>query len=145
MGNGENDAPRIAALIRKLRSHPGMTVLTVLATVIGLIKGIPPAWGAISEWCGVPYCLSYGRTYNYPTGKFSKVLEHRWIEYGGTVFYFNEIHRDRNFIVLLNDTPREERPLGDQTMIVRLPVCGGTAQWSYQNPAGWTDLYEVWR
>lgn len=145
MGNGENAAPRVAALIRKLKSHPGMTILTVLATVIGLIKGIPPAWGAISEWCGVPYCLTYGDVYYYATGKFSYIGNERWIENGAAVFSFKESKRSRDWILLLNDTDRVKRPVGDQTMIVRLPVCGGTAQWAHQNPGGWVDLYEVWR
>jgi hypothetical protein len=28
---------------------------------------------------------------------------------------------------------------------VRLPVCGGTSQWTYENPQAWVDLYEVTR
>jgi hypothetical protein len=30
-------------------------------------------------------------------------------------------------------------------MLVRLPACGGTAQWTYENPENWTNLYQVER
>ena len=53
--------------------------------------------------------------------------------------------RDRLcYIELLNLTPRpEEREWA--TLIVRLPVCGGTAKLTLGITQHWVDLYEVWR
>ena len=59
-------------------------------------------------------------------------------------YEFRETHRTRDYIELLNLTPRpEERDWA--TLIVRLPVCEGTAKLTLGITQHWMDLYQVWR
>ena len=105
---------------------------------------------------GRPTCLLYGDRYSHASGYFERVGS-TWVEYppyGGTNhFEFEEVRRDREYIYLRNLTPRrtDDRSTPDgvlaaeRTMLLRLPACGGVAQWSYQNPLHWTDLAQVWK
>ncbi len=60
-----------------------------------------------------------------------------------SAFEFNEVHRTRDAIELLNLTPRPEIPEW-KTMVVSLPVCGGKARYAVGIPERWDDLFEVW-
>jgi hypothetical protein len=134
---------RIRVFARWLKANPIVTLLGILATIFGVLKGAPPAWSAVTEILGVPRCLTYSSIYYYSSGRFEKSSGDTWIEHGDAVFTFKETHRDRNYIILLNTTPRA----GPKArMILRIPVCGGRLQWTYENYSGyWTNLYEVWR
>lgn len=133
--------PRLKVFTRWLKANPIIGLLGVAGTIFGVVKGAPPAWDATTQILGIPRCLTYASVYYYPSGRFEKDGLN-WVEHGDTTFTFREIHRDRNNIVLLNTTPRAGR---QSAMILRIPVCSGTAQWSYQNPQQWIDLYETWR
>jgi hypothetical protein len=62
----------------------------------------------------------------------------------GILFEFKEVRRTPDIIDLLNLTPRPtERDW--QTMIVRLPVCGGSAKIILGIPERESKLAEVWR
>jgi hypothetical protein len=134
---------RVRAFIRWLKANPLITLLGIVATLFGVLKGAPPAWNATTQMIGSPNCLTYGNLYHYPTGFFQRT-EINWTEHGddGAIMKFRELHRDREYIVLLNLTQRAGR---NSPMILRIPVCGGTMQWSYENPQQWIDLYNVWR
>ena len=81
--------------------------------------------------------------YYYYNGHFKRFGQ-KWTEFQPSIKYdFEEIFRDRNYIVILNKTPRDNPRWG--SMLVRLPVCGGTAQWTYENPEQWTNLFQVER
>jgi hypothetical protein len=139
------NSARLRAIARWLKSHPVVAILGVIATVFGVIKGAPAAWSVTMHAVGLPDCITYSKTYRHAGGYFA--LENgEWIEYpsfrGKEHFKFREVRRDPEYVYLLNLTPRAGRA---STMLLRFPVCGGTAQWTYQNPQQWTDLYTVWR
>lgn len=132
---------KLRIFVRWLRSHPLIVLFGVFSTVVGILKGLMPALEAFTAVLGVPACFSYADKYTYSTGHFQRDGKH-WTEVNEAEYRFVETHRDRNYIILLNITPRVGNP---PTMILRIPVCGGTLQWTYQNPQRWIDLYEVWR
>jgi hypothetical protein len=125
-------SPRLMAIARWLKANPIVTIIGVVGTIFGVVKGAPPAWRAAMEMLGLPDCLTYSSVYHYPDGVF-RVGDGGWIENNddGNVYRFKESYRNRNYIVLLNTTPRQGRR---SSMILRIPVCGGTAQWTYENP-----------
>jgi hypothetical protein len=55
---------------------------------------------------------------------------------------FTEDGRDRAFVFLFD--PARSRP-GDEynPLRLRIPICGGSVQWSFINPQEWTNLYTV--
>lgn len=77
-----------------------------------------------------------------PSGRFQKQGE-KWIEYPpyapGNYFTFNELRRDDSFVYLV-DLSRTKPGDRNNAMIVRLPIHGGMAQWSYQNPIVWSEF-----
>ena len=135
----------VGRLARWLRAHPLTTTAGVAATAFGFINGGYTFAETVTKVVGIPRCLSYAEIYHHAAGHFDKVGA-QWVEHppydGLNHFRFDESHRDRDYIYLLNLTPRAG---GRKDMLVRLPACGGTAQWTYQNPQQWTDLYTVWR
>jgi hypothetical protein len=143
---GTSSIWRFAAVVRWAKNNPIMTAISILASIFAFIKGIPPTWEAAMELSGRPSCFSYGDTYYHSAGYFRLASDGIWSEYppydGDHSFEFKEVRRDREYIYLRNITPREGRA---STMLVRLPACGGAAQWTYQNPQAWIDLYQVWK
>lgn len=138
---------KLSAVARWLKDHPVITLITILGSILGYIKGVPPAWNAATQIAGIPECLTYGNVYHHSQGRFEN-NGMKWTEYGDwkdiDIIKFEEIHRDRNYIILRNLTARAG-PKTNSNLIVRIPVCGGTVQWSIPNPQQWTDLYTVWR
>ena len=130
----------VRAGTRWLKSHPIFVFLGIGATVFGFVNGGYTITETMTKIVGVPECLTYAKVYRHATGLFDDNGT-LWIEHPQQI-QFRESHRDRTYIYLVNLTPREGR---QSTMLVRLPACGGTAQWSYQNPQQWVDLYDVWR
>ena len=133
----------IGAIAGWLKDNPILSIAAALVTLLGLIKAVPPAWDAGTQILDIPSCVTYAPVYSYSSGRFSQNGE-KWVENikGTDTFDFKMAHRDRDYIFLLNLTPRVGY---DTDMLVRLPVCGGTAQWTLENPEHWTDLYQVWR
>jgi hypothetical protein len=126
-----------------IKKHPLYALAALLAPVVGMVADIPAAWAGFTAMVGLPPCVTYSSTYYYSSGHFSDTGG-AWTEHHrGGRFQFSEMNRDANYITLINRTPRVD-PRWEE-MLVRLPVCGGTAQWAYQNPLAWTDLYPVSR
>ena len=134
---------RLRVIVRWLKQHPIVGLLGVLSTAIGIVAGAPKAWQAVTWFAGLPECGSYSDAYYFYDGHFRKDGQN-WTEYNNDgKIQFKELHRTRDYIVLLNQTPRTDpRARG---MLVRLPACGGTAQWTYQNPEQWVNLFQVSR
>lgn len=137
---------QVRDLTQWIKNNPLYSLIGALGTILGFIAGVPPAWHAISETFGIPECFRYSDVYYYYDGHFRhlKQAEHDWTEYQQTMkLDFEELHRDRSYILLHNLTPRTDPRW--QSMLVRLPVCDGAAQWTYENPEQWTDMYQVIR
>ena len=76
----------------------------------------------------------------------------RWVEYPehsvGQNFEFVEFRRDKDFVFLKSIDRDKYGATGNEedknnAFLVRLPLAGGTAQWSFENPVSWTDMTEV--
>jgi hypothetical protein len=133
----------LRSAVRWIKNNPVYGLGGIAASTLGLIAGIPPAWLAISQTFNIPVCGSYGRIYYDSNGHF-KNENNKWTEYQPTVkLLFDELNRERDYITLINRSPREDPRWA--SMLVRLPVCEGTAQWTYQNPEMWVDLFPVFR
>jgi hypothetical protein len=134
------------ATYARLRTN-SIIVAGALTTTFGLIIGAGNVIPLLLKALNLPDCLTYSSVYRDPISYF-KLEDGIWREYppnGGTYrFEFRELHRTRDHIDLLNLTPRPDNSAWTN-MVVRLPVCGGTAQISSGVPAHWTDLYTVWR
>jgi hypothetical protein len=86
--------------------------------------------------------------YRYPAGYYRREAG-KWIEYHNDRLYasFEQFDMDSDYIYLVDksrnrmDTSRS--PPEVHEFYVRLPVCGGDAQWSYSNPLSWTSMYRV--
>ncbi len=83
--------------------------------------------------------------FNKPTGYFKKQGS-LWLEYPpyapNSYFTFQDKGSDGTYVYLVD--PSRSKP-GDPSngMIMRLPIKGGSAQWSYQNPVSWIDFTVV--
>ena len=142
---------KLDAISNWIKSNP----LIVLAGV--LVGALTPIFGLVTDVSNVfkltlkalnrPDCLTYADVYHDAWSDFKREGKF-WREYpreGGTYRYeFREAHRTRDNIDLQNLTPRPEQP-GWETMMVRLPVCGGTAKVTVGLTQHWENLYEVWR
>ena len=134
---------RLGVIVRWIKSNPIYAFIGVIGTVTGAVAAVPPAWDAVSAAAGVPKCVTYSNIYYYFAGHFKNTGQ-QWQEFGQTGhFTFNEMDRNRDYITLINITPRTDPRWA--SMLVRLPVCGGASQWTYENPQAWVDLYEVTR
>jgi len=118
-------------------------VLTTIFTLIGAASNAVPV---ILKTLNLPACFTsdvYGGTQT----DFKKEGE-VWREYvAETVAYryeFREVRRTRDEIILRNLTPREP-PADSASLVVHLPVCGGTAKVAEGLPEHSTDLEQVWR
>jgi hypothetical protein len=133
----------ISALIDWVKRNPIYSLIGTAGTVAGFVAGVPPAWQATSQMLHIPECATYSNIYYYYDGHFRN-NGRNWIEYQPTErLIFKEMYRNRDYITLINQTPREDPRW--QSILVRLPVCGGSAQWTYQNPQHWVNLYNVTR
>lgn len=119
-----------------------------LTTLFGLIISANNVLPVVFKMFDLPDCLSYATVYRLPWSSIKNEGGGSWREYpwDGTVvaFEFREFQRTRENIDLLNLTPRAEVPEW-KTMLVRLPVCGGTAKWTTSNPEHWVPLGELRR
>jgi hypothetical protein len=117
-----------------------------LTTVFGLVISAGSVIPMVQKAVNLPECWTYTDVYYAPESYFKRDGT-TWREYGriGNVLWyeFRETHHTRDFIFLLNLTPR---PGTDEwrRFTLRFPVCGGTAMMS-GIPQKWQDLFEVWR
>jgi hypothetical protein len=138
----------LTALWSWLGSNRLIVIAGALTTLFGLIISANNVLPVIFKMFNLPDCMSYASLYRLPWSSIKNEGGGIWREYpwdGTTVAYeFREFQRTRENIDLLNLTPRAEVP-GWKTMLVRLPVCGGTAQWTVSNPERWVPLGELRR
>jgi hypothetical protein len=136
------------ALWNWLGSNRLIVLAGALTTLFGLIISANNVLPVLFKMFDMPDCLSYAAVYRLPWSSIKNEGGGNWREYpwdGSEVaFEFREFQRTRDNIDLLNLTPRAEIP-GWKTMLVRLPVCGGTAQWTVSNPERWVPLGELRR
>jgi hypothetical protein len=124
-----------------------IVLATALTTIFGLIAGASTAFPVVLKALDVPDCFTYAAVYRGP-GSYFKNEGAVWREYppdgGGFRYEFREVQRTRDSIKLLNLTPRPD--LQDaSSLLVHLPVCGGTATLSIGLPERTFNLEEVWR
>jgi hypothetical protein len=119
-------------------------VLTTIFTLIGAASNAVPV---ILKTLNLPDCLTYADIYRGTQTDFKKEGE-VWREYAPeTVAYlyeFTEVRRTRDEIILRNLTPRPP-PADSTSLVVHLPVCGGTVKLTEGLPEHSTDLEQVWR
>jgi hypothetical protein len=129
--------------IELIKNHP---VMTALGIFIAMLSGIQTLWSASAQTANffgseITYCLFPSDKYEHESGFFAERDRSTWIEYDGiNVYHFDEMRRDWNHIYLRDDN-RAKDP--SRPMVVRLPKCGGAAEWTYPNPAQWTPFREV--
>jgi hypothetical protein len=119
----------------------------VLTTIFSLIGAASNAVPTILKTLNLPECLTYADTYQGTQSDFRKEGD-VWREYAPDALAFQneftEIERSRTEILLRNRT-RRETSADWATLVVYLPVCGGTARMSEGKPERWTDLEKVWK
>src|SRR5262249_32726480 len=130
-----------------IKANPLKVLAGALTTVFGLIVGASNAIPVVLKWLNRPDCFTYASVYRTSWSYFQHEGE-RWREYppnGGVHRYeFREVNRNPDHILLLNLTERPE--IKDwTTLMVQLPVCGGTAKIAFGVPEHWSDLGQVWR
>jgi hypothetical protein len=130
-------------------ARPSLLALLVgvLTTIFSLIGAASNAVPVILKTLNLPECLTYADAYGGTQSNFKKEGS-VWREYAPDAVAFQnefkEIERSRNEILLRNLTPRATAP-DWATLVVHLPVCGGTARMSEGMPERWTDLEQVWK
>jgi len=90
----------------------------------------------------MPLAVQTSNTYVHPNGRFQKEGAF-WKEYrrdSPRPFVFKELRVDHEYIYLYDETRRRDpgRP-----MYFRIPIGGGTAQWTFPNPMQWEDVMIV--
>jgi hypothetical protein len=119
-------------------------IVTTISTVIGAASNAVPL---ILKTLNVPDCFTYADVYPGTQSDFKKEGA-VWREYApdavASNYEFEEVRRTRDEILLRDLTPREG-VADSASLVVHLPVCGGTAKLTEALPERWTDLKEVWR
>jgi hypothetical protein len=130
-----------------IKSNPLIVLAGALTTIFGLIISTSNVVPVILKAIDRPDCFTYSSVYHGPWSEF-RFEGGLWREYpreGGVYRYeFKEVHRNRDNIDMLNLTPRPDTK-GWETLMVRLPVCGGTAKINIGIVQRWADLFQVWR
>ena len=135
------------AVLAWIKGKPFVVLAGALTTLFGLIISTSNVIPVVLKTLNRPDCFTYASVYRDPFSEFRQEGAF-WREYqpadGPAKYEFKETHRTREFIDLLNLTPRPEEP-NWQTLLVRLPVCGGTARAAVGIAEHWFDLYPIWR
>jgi len=123
-----------------------IAVAGIVAPVSALVAQTDKVIPVVLKTLDIPDCYKYADTYYDKWSEFRREGK-MWREYpragGPYSFEFNELHRSRDTIQLVNLTPRPEIPEW-KTMVVSLPVCGGKARFAVGIPERWNDLFDVW-
>jgi hypothetical protein len=145
-----NPAGKFGSLLNWVKSNSIVTtviaVASILTPVSALVAQTDRVIPVVLKTFAIPDCYKYADTYYDKWSEFRREGK-MWREYpragGPFSFEFNEVHRTRDTIELVNLTPRPEIPEW-KTMVVSLPVCGGKARYAVGIPERWDDLFEVW-
>ena len=122
------------------------TFFTVVGTVSTAVPGITSVGSIVFKTLGIPDCLSYADIYRGTQSDFKKEGA-VWREYAPEAanynYEFKEVRRTRDEIILRNMTPRKD--VADAaSLVVHLPVCGGTVILTEGLPERSTELQQVW-
>ncbi|MFE1603103.1 hypothetical protein [Methylobacterium sp. ID0610] len=127
--------------LRQVWMAAGILAVAMLAAQLG-----PPAWVVVTRAFGVPYCLKYSDVYLYTGGAYQR-RGADWVEMpiyrNVDVSHFAEIKRNADFIYLVNAASRTNAQVN--TIVIRLPVCGGVSQVTVSSAPNWIDSHPVWR
>jgi hypothetical protein len=119
----------------------------VMTTISSVIAATSSAVPVILKTLNLPACLTTSNVYRGTQSDFKKQGA-VWREYpagaADSSYEFSELRRTRDEILLRNLTPREGST-DPASLVVHLPVCGGTAKLAEGLPEHWTDLEEVWQ
>ncbi|CAL77083.1 hypothetical protein; putative signal peptide [Bradyrhizobium sp. ORS 278] len=122
------------------------TVFAAIGAANTLIPQVSNISATVLDTLNIPACLSYADQFGGTQSSFRKEGK-IWREYprGSETFSyeFKEIRRTRQEIMLWNVTPRANVP-DAASLVVHLPVCGGTAVLTEGLPERRTNLEEVW-
>jgi len=122
------------------------TVFAVIGAVSSVIPAASNVGATVLDVLNIPACLSYADRFGGTQSSFRKEGA-VWREYPrGSETYsyeFKEIRRTREEIMLWNATPRPNVP-DAASLVVHLPVCGGTAVLTEGLPERSTKLQETW-
>ena len=136
-----------SAIAKWVKSNPLILLAGALTTIFGLVISTGNVIPVILKGLNLPDCFTYATVYRIPWSYFKREDE-LWREYppngGKFMFEFREFQRTRDNIDLLNITPRLDNPAW-QTLMVRLPVCGGMAKIAAGIPQHWGDLAQAHR
>lgn len=81
------------------------------------------------------------KIYIHPAGRFACRDNGNWSEYpehgSKPIHKFKEIRRDKKYVYLKDGSRRKD---SGRPMLLRLPVAGGIAQWSWPNPLKWENF-----
>jgi len=143
-------AGKIAGVLNWIKSNSivasVIAVASIVTPVTAMVVQTDRALPIFREIFAIPDCYKYADTYYDKWSEFRREGK-MWREYpragGPYSFEFNEVHRTRDAIQLVNLTPRAEIPEW-KTMVVSLPVCGGKARYAVGIPEKWDDLFDVW-
>lgn len=143
--------------MKTLSAHPLFAALGLLAPLLAIIVATNNVVPILLKWSGRPECVWYADTYRSPVGIFRKEgnvwKEYQWgddtnlqsdraaLIARNAQYQFNEIYRSRDYIDLQNITPRPH--LHWQTMIVRIPTCGGDVSYTHEVGVPRVSLYWV--
>jgi hypothetical protein len=131
------NAPRIASAIRDVSTSERK--LSSVAQSLAKATVALPSQGSSEVASSVP------TSFDKPQGKFIKTGQ-VWIEtpaYApGQYFTFNEIKHDTDYVYLV-DPSRLAPGTNNDPMVIRLPLRGGSAQWSYQSSNNWKNFTNV--
>ena len=143
-------AVKIDGLLNWIKTNSIAATMFATAGLLTPIVGFVQASNVVPfalQTLAIPDCYKYADTYYDKWSEFRREGKQTWREYpragGPFSFEFNEVHRTRDAIELVNLTPRAEIPEW-KTMVVSLPVCGGKARYAVGIPERWDDLFEVW-
>lgn len=116
---------------------PGVRAAGAMAVLVLFWQFNPPQ--ALNK------AISPSDRYDYATGYFKRYGD-RWIEQlnseNSPSASFTELRRDNEYIYLA-DSSRTKSGEPNNVLHLRIPIEGGTAQWSWTNPIQWIDLHVV--
>jgi hypothetical protein len=131
-----------AARGRTLRMRAIAATLAVLAVLAG--------WRWYESYLQVSGQCWVASVYSYETGRFEQEGAN-WVEYKGDQRYavFRELRQDATYVYMADDNRRqqiegrEDSAFEVREFLVRIPKCGGEAEWSWSNPLRWTAFQIV--
>lgn len=135
-----------------IKSNPLIVLVGALTPLVGFALSVSNSMPTILRALNRPPCYTYGDTYQDSYTEFRRQGA-LWNEYSlatqQKIYEFREIHRDPDFILILNLTDRTNavpKIPEWKDMVVRLAVCSpGKAEVLYGPGRPWEYLFDIWR